>query len=296
MYLVANSSGNGNPQAGHREIRFKSSISAEKVPLFVMTSDTSDPLASGSTAETIVATASDKALLQQGAEGKLYLDTFDGQPCLVKERFVKAYRHPQLDQQLTRERMRAETRAIARCEAVGITVPKVFLCDLKTRRIHMQYFPHCCTVKQFVQNVLPASSSSSSASSLADQRLIELATRIGAVLGTMHAHNIIHGDLTTSNMLLTPKSPTESEVTAASDYELVMIDFGLSHYDVSAEDKGVDLYVLERALLSTHNAVMPRMFDDVLAAYRGSNAAGCRDVISKLDEVRARGRKRTMVG
>lgn len=251
-----------------------------------MTSDADDPPSDPQTTGTIEGfTASDKVLLQQGAEGKLYLGSFEGQRCLVKERFVKAYRHPQLDQQLTRERMRAETRAIARCEAAAIRVPKVFQCDLKTRRIHMEYFPNCCTVKHFVQTVLPKSTKTT-----ADQRLVELATQIGAVIGLMHKHNIIHGDLTTSNMLLTPMNVTDT------DYELVMIDFGLSHYDVSAEDKGVDLYVLERALLSTHNAVMPGMFDDVLAAYRGSNVNGCQDVIGKFEEVRARGRKRTMIG
>ena len=34
--------------------------------------------------------------------------------------------------------------------------------------------------------------------------------------------------------------------------KLAVIDFGLSFQEGVAEDKGVDLYVLERAFLSTH--------------------------------------------
>ena len=58
----------------------------------------------------------------------------------------------------------------------------------------------------------------------------------------MHEAKIVHGDLTTSNMLLRNSQPNH----------LVMIDFGLSYTTSLAEDMAVDLYVLERAILSTH--------------------------------------------
>lgn len=237
------------------------------------------------------APASDDVLLQQGAEGKLYLTTYQGQRCLVKERFAKAYRHPDLDRQLTRERMRAETKAIQRCQAAGIAVPKILHMDLETRRIHMEYFEHSCTVKHYILSELAGHVD-------AAQLLTKLGDRIGHVIGQMHQNNIIHGDLTTSNMLIDPKTTANAgaAVHANTDYQLVMIDFGLAHYHTSAEDKGVDLYVLERALLSTHSAVMPQLFDDVLSAYQRSNADGCSEVIVKFEDVRARGRKRTMVG
>lgn len=230
-------------------------------------------------------------LLQQGAEGKLYLTSYQGQRCLAKERFAKAYRHPDLDRQLTRERMRAETKAIQRCQAAGIAVPKILNMDLETRRIHMEYFEHGCTVKHYILNVLADHDD-------ADKLLATLGDSIGIVIGQMHRNHIIHGDLTTSNMLLNPTAACDGAATvkADTDYKLVMIDFGLSHYNTSPEDKGVDLYVLERALLSTHSAVMPQLFDDVLVAYQRGNTEGCSHVIVKFEEVRARGRKRTMVG
>ena len=105
-------------------------------------------------------------------------------------------------------------------------------------------------------------------------------------LGTMHLNNIIHGDLTTSNMLL--KKPE-------SDANLVMIDFGLGYVESVAEDKGVDLYVLERALLSTHPRT-ERFFHILLESYKQTCGDSAQEVISKLDDVRQRGRKRTMLG
>lgn len=113
-----------------------------------------------------------------------------------------------------------------------------------------------------------------------------LGQKIGKILGIMHSNNIVHGDLTTSNMLLRG-SP--------DSLDIVMIDFGLSHFENFAEEKGVDLYVLERAILSTHPNT-DDFFQAIIDSYKNSNKKGAVEVIAKLDEVRLRGRKRTMVG
>lgn len=118
------------------------------------------------------------------------------------------------------------------------------------------------------------------------EKLKPLFTKIGQMLGKMHAGKVIHGDLTTSNMLLRGKP---------EDIDLVLIDFGLSFSEGIPEDKGVDLYVFERALLSTHPNT-DELFSEVLESYKQENKKEATDVISKLDEVRMRGRKRTMVG
>lgn len=120
----------------------------------------------------------------------------------------------------------------------------------------------------------------------AAETLKPLATRIGQLLGKMHAGKVIHGDLTTSNMLL--RGPPD-------DLNVVFIDFGLSFSEGLPEDKGVDLYVFERALLSTHPNTED-LFQAVIDAYKQENKKEATDVINKLDEVRMRGRKRTMVG
>ena len=76
-----------------------------------------------------------------------------------------------------------------------------------------------------------------------------------------------------------------------------MIDFGLGFSEGSAEDKGVDLYVLERALLSAHPNT-EFMFEAILKAYQDeiNDKVLCSEIVRKFEEIRMRGRKRTMVG
>lgn len=110
---------------------------------------------------------------------------------------------------------------------------------------------------------------------------------MGQILAKMHDEDVIHGDLTTSNMLLR-RSGEQAE------YNLVLIDFGLSYISALPEDKGVDLYVLEKAFLSTHPNT-EEVFEKLLKSYASSSKKSLA-VIKKLDEVRLRGRKRSMVG
>ncbi|XP_017016656.1 EKC/KEOPS complex subunit TP53RK [Drosophila kikkawai] len=220
-------------------------------------------------------------ILKQGAEGRLYLGDFKGESCLIKERFVKKYRHPELDTQITRQRMKAEAKAASRCLAAGILAPKILHSDLNTHKLYMEYFDKATTAKLFIQRTWAANLEEE-----AKPTLQELCSRIGTIVGKMHSNHIIHGDLTTSNLLINP---------TAHDYDIIVIDFGLSHYSQATEDKGVDLYVLERALLSTHSQ-QPFLFEHILAAYRKECGKDEEAVLSKFEEVRARGRKRTMIG
>jgi len=114
---------------------------------------------------------------------------------------------------------------------------------------------------------------------------------IGAEIAKMHAADIIHGDLTTSNMML--RHP--SSLTLGVRTELVLIDFGLSYVSNLVEDKAVDLYVLERAFSSTHPDSEP-MFASVLSAYAAQMGKEWSAIGKRLNDVRLRGRKRSMVG
>ncbi|XP_072968925.1 uncharacterized protein [Typha angustifolia] len=116
-----------------------------------------------------------------------------------------------------------------------------------------------------------------------EERLDDIATQIGNAIGKLHDGGLIHGDLTTSNMII--KRETN---------QLVLIDFGLSFTSTLPEDKAVDLYVLERALLSMHSSC-GNVMDKILSAYRKSSKQWS-STMNKLAQVRQRGRKRTMVG
>ncbi|XP_026761114.1 EKC/KEOPS complex subunit TP53RK [Galleria mellonella] len=234
-------------------------------------------------------------VLKQGAEAKLYVCKYLGQPTLIKERFQKNYRHPDLDATITKERIKNEARSIVRCKTAGVKTPSLYLVDFQRRRIYMQHFENSITVKDFIINVVNSDQNSNAASTLE-----AVATMIGHTVRKLHENNIIHGDLTTSNMLLIERTPNDTDNVSKwlqkDNLELVMIDFGLSYVDSSTEDMGVDLYVLERAIISTHND-FPSLFNKILDAYMNYNKHNnIKEIINKFEEVRARGRKRTMVG
>lgn len=229
------------------------------------------------------------SVIKQGAEAKLYIGEFNNQQCLIKERFVKHYRHPELDTHLSKERMRAESKAITRCQAAGVNAPNILHMDLNERKIFMKYYANSITAKLYLNDIVASLCDAAER----EKRIDKLANEIGTCVGKMHAHNIIHGDLTTSNILLDPHEPDGND--AFAQYSMIVIDFGLASYSQSSEQKGVDLYVLERALLSTHSGI-PNLFDSILNAYKLANTANPDETIAKFEEVRARGRKRTMVG
>lgn len=143
----------------------------------------------------------------------------------------------------------------------------------------MEYISNSETVSDYIYKLSDMSNEKHT------EELKNVSAEMGRVIGKMHHNNIIHGDLTTSNIL----------VQHIDDcWKLFLIDFGLSYTKSSDEDKAVDLYVLERALLSKHSDVS-WFFDNFLTHYAGFNKSTER-VVKKLSEVRSRGRKRTMVG
>ena len=112
--------------------------------------------------------------------------------------------------------------------------------------------------------------------------LAALARKVGRAVAKLHDGGVVHGDLTTSNMIV------------REDGELVLIDFGLAYTTALAEDKAVDLYVLERAISSAHSA-RSTLFQAVLDEYRRGSRHWT-PTLQKFSEVRLRGRKRSMVG
>lgn len=137
-----------------------------------------------------------------------------------------------------------------------------------------------------------------------DSSLKGLMGRVGMAVGKMHGIGVVHGDLTTSNLMLQTGVQGQGGAILNGDGveedgeglqgDIVLIDFGLASQSELAEDRAVDLYVLERAFGSTH----PRaesLFEEVLKAY-GESFRGAKLVLKKLEDVRLRGRKRSMLG
>ncbi|XP_045605661.1 EKC/KEOPS complex subunit TP53RK isoform X2 [Procambarus clarkii] len=221
-----------------------------------------------------------RELVTQGAEGRVYATEWLGRSVIVKHRFPKQYRHPDLDGYITRERIKAEARALTRCRSFGIKTPAVYDVDFDKSEIVLEKIIDGLTIRNYIYEAVKNKLKMDS------PNMMNMAERIGKVIVKMHMNNVIHGDLTTSNMLLVPPYDLS---------DIILIDFGLSSVDERAEDKAVDLYVLERAILSTHPNT-ETFVAHLLATYEKIGGTATRDVIKRLNEVRLRGRKKLCFG
>lgn len=213
-------------------------------------------------------------LIKQGAEARVFESSFVGKRSVIKERFSKKYRHPTLDSKLTLKRLNAEARCTTKARRLGVCTPVLYAVDPVLHTLTFEFVEG-----PSVKDVLLEFGSCG----INEERMGKIASQIGDVIAKLHDGGLVHGDLTTSNMLL--KSDTD---------QLVLIDFGLSFTSTLPEDKAVDLYVLERALISMHSSC-GNVINKILAAYRKSSKQWS-STLNKLADVRQRGRKRTMVG
>src|SRR5436189_6227374 len=123
---------------------------------------------------------------QTGAEAELRRTEFLGRPAVDKVRVPKSYRLTELDDGLRRSRIRTEARLMAEARAAGVPVPVIYDIDLGGAKIVMEYVPGP-TLKEVLDRGGPAG--------------LEVAREMGRVIGRLHRAGIVHGDLTTSNML-----------------------------------------------------------------------------------------------
>ena len=197
---------------------------------------------------------------------------------MAKTRPVKKYRLPELDKKLGQSRTNREVKMMKRCAEAGIRVPEVFYVDKKNRRFFMEFL-NGVTVKAYLFENMKGKETS-------DQGK-DVAVQIGEAIAIMHDNRLIHGDLTTSNLMLLPKKDDDK-------LQLAVIDFGLGSFDRKEETKAVDLYVLERAFNSTHPN-SETIFQVVLDAY-AKKSEHWKAVGKRFEQVRQRGRKRECFG
>lgn len=238
------------------------------------------------------------ALVAQGAEARLWRVAGSaladrglavvpaGASVVLKERFPKTYRHPVLDATLTRRRTRAEARMMERLRASAVRVPAVYWpTPAEARRRGAPAppttpaaggegpAPHtrlpACVLAMEDVGTLSAKAfirAQKRADDTYGAAAYAVCRKLGAAIATMHAADVVHGDLTTSNAMLVADAGD-----AACPHQIALIDFGLSTVSASVEDKAVDLYVLERAFLCTHEQ-SEALVEAVFAAYAATAA------------------------
>jgi len=214
-------------------------------------------------------------LIKQGAEAKIYLadfaeffgvDLIPGERIIVKHRIPKRYRIGEIDVKLRRERTVREARVLHRAKEFGVNCPYVYEVDLKDMKIAMEFIDGE-RLRELLERV-PM-----------EQRL-ELCREIGRQVGKLHRAGLVHGDLTTSNMIL-------------REGKVYLIDFGLADFDSTLEARGVDLHLLQRAMESTHYRWAGQGFEAVLDGYEEALGNETRrEIEEKLEEIESRGRYR----
>lgn len=219
-----------------------------------------------------------KTLVAQGAEAIVWEMEYMGRRAIVKSRIAKPYRHPQLDAQLRSRRLTQEARVLLRLRKAGIPVPAVYELDTRRASLTMQ-FVRGDTLKVYLHDA--------AGSPQRRPAVVALMALTGHMVARMHLLAIVHGDLTTSNLLV---DPGESDASPT----LWLIDFGLSFSNGTDEDLAVDLYVFERAVISAHSEFAHTLNGAFLTSY--ADTLKRPQVIARLDQVRARGRKRDMTG
>ncbi|HEY7589272.1 MAG TPA: KEOPS complex kinase/ATPase Bud32 [Thermoplasmata archaeon] len=200
-------------------------------------------------------------LLKRGAEAEIRRTEFLGRPAVEKHRVPKAYRLPELDEDLRRARIRMEVRLMAEARSAGVAVPVLYDVNFLDNKILMEFIDG-----PTVKDVLEEGGSKSH----------EVAKEIGRHAARLHRAGIVHGDLTTSNMIL-------------REGRIVMIDFSLGAKDEQTEARGVDLHLLREALTSAHRNAAA-YYRDVLAGYREVLGSQANAVIRKVQEIESRGR------
>lgn len=228
-------------------------------------------------AETIIGRGAEAILIQQGNH-------------LIKRRIAKGYRIKEIDEKLRKSRTKAEAKIMQKLEN-KISIPKILKVNEKSKEIEMEFIEGK-RLADFLDSF-----------SLEKQE--KICKEIGKETGKIHNEDLIHGDLTTSNMILVEDNkkchankqnttlqscaPCNKELSNnnMSNFKVFFIDFGLGFHSERAEDKAVDLHLLKQALEAKHFQNWEKLFSSVIKGYSPKDKD---KILKQLEKVELRGR------
>jgi len=206
---------------------------------------------------TIASVKSEKRLLiKKGAEANIYITQWYGKKAIVKIRVAKPYRHTFLDTQIRRRRSVNEAHMLSVAKMAGVPCPFVYFIDPLRCEIVMEFI-----AGQNAKEIMNA----------------DLSLQIGKYTGLLHLKNIVHGDLTTSNFIVSKK--------------LILLDFGLSYYSHRIEDKAVDVRLIKEVFSSAHYLIYSSLFENFLTGYfEIMDDKPAKKILEKVSDIERRGR------
>jgi len=195
-------------------------------------------------------------VIAQGAEAIITLE--DNK--IIKNRISKSYRIKKLDEKIIKLRTRAESKILDKARSI-INTPKVL--KIENDKITMEYIGGL-RLSEHLNN-------------FKKEEQIKICEKIGKSVSKLHEKNIIHGDLTTSNMIL-------------KNDKIYLIDFGLGIQNGKYEDKAVDLHLLKQALEAKHFKFHKELFESIKKGYLKIDKTESKKVLERLTAVERRGR------
>jgi Kae1-associated kinase Bud32 len=173
-----------------------------------------------------------------------------------KERVPKRYRIEAIDKLLRKSRTRREAKVLRKLPVNG---PKLINVDEKNMVIDMEHIDGA-KIRDHARK----------------ENCIGLGEIIGEMIAIMHNADIMHGDLTTSNMII-------------KNQKIYFIDFGLSFFSSRIDDRVVDLHLIKEALQSTHHEYNKECFEALIKRYK-QKAKKAEEILRQFDIVEQRGR------
>jgi N6-L-threonylcarbamoyladenine synthase/protein kinase Bud32 len=196
-----------------------------------------------------------------GAEAEIKYSKFFGRKAVKKIRIEKDYRDKNLDLELRKERLKKEVRLLIEAKKVGLNTPTVYDIDYEDMSIVMEYVPGP-TLREIFDD-------------LSATEKEQVCNQMGKDIAILHNNEIVHGDLTTSNIIYSNK-------------KLYFIDFSMGDKNAELENFGVDLHLLKESFLSAHYKYY-NYFDKIIENYL-NHCKNSDKILDKLEEIEKRRR------
>lgn len=205
----------------------------------------------------------DLKLIKKGAEAELYRGEWLGFDAIFKRRVRKAYRNADLDHLIRSTRTSLEAKLLSGSKRLGVPTPVIYSVDLHKTELVMSYLDGTPLKK-----LLPG---------MGEADIKSTFSVVGGYVAKLHRGGIVHGDLTTSNIIVIKE-------------KIFFIDFGLGEYTESLEARGVDIHLMRRALESSHYQSSRLAYQSFAKAYSKTLGDDAEEVLKRVGEIRRRGR------
>jgi TP53 regulating kinase-like protein len=209
--------------------------------------------------------------IAQGAEAIITLK--DNQ--IIKNRIKKSYRIKEIDEKLRKSRTRSEAKIMNKLSSI-IPVPRILKTAALSKSKDFELITH--EKQEIIMEFIDGKKLSENLESLDYKSISKI---IGETIAKVHNQNMIHGDLTTSNMIF-------------KDGKVYFIDFGLAFHSQKIEDKAVDLHLLQQSLEAKHFTIFEECLKIILENYEKTANQG-KEILQRIKVIESRGRYREKI-